>query len=326
MRRRDLLLSVLVFPLLSTPVLAQAPERVWRVGLLTPIRPVVDAFRQFTLPELARLGFVEGRNLALEIRSAEGDYERLPALARELVEAKPDVIIAAASTTAIRAARAATSTIPIVMAFAGEDPIAAGWVQSYARPGGNVTGLVMLSPELEGKRLQILQEAFPLRRRIAVLFLPRARNSPNERSIQAAAERIGLEVLPFYAAGPEEYETAFAAIRSANAEAIAVMSNPVFMADAARLSRLALEIGLPMICEFREMIEKGCLIGYGPKFPDLRRRTAVFVARILQGAPAGELPLEEPTAFELMINLKTAKALGIEIPVSLLARADEVFE
>ncbi len=325
MRRRDLLTAAFL-PLLSTPAPAQAPERNRRVGVLTPTNAVASGFRQFMVPELARLGFVEGRNLTLHILSADGEYERLPELARVLVEAQPDIIVASASTTAIRAAIAATRSIPIVMSFAGEDPVAAGWARSYARPGGNVTGVVMLSPELEGKRLQVFHEAFPFRRRIAALLHPHARNSPNEKAIQAAAERIELEILPFYAAGSDDYETTFAAIRSAKADAIAVMSNPVFYADAARLSELALEARLPLICEWREMTAKGCLMGYSANFVELRQRVAVFIARILRGEAAGELPLEESTTFNLSVNLKTAKALGIEIPPTLLARADEVIE
>ena len=189
-----------------------------------------------------------------------------------------------------------------------------------------MTGIVMLSPELDGKRLQMLHEAFPSRRRIAVLYFPISRTSPNVLTIRAMAERLGLEVVPFYAAGHEEYEAAFSAISSAGADAVAIASAPVFTADAARLAALAVKAGLPTICEWREMTEKGCLIGYGPKIPDLRRRTAVFVARILRGTPAGELPIEDPTAFELTVNLKTAKALGLDIPVAILARADEVIE
>ena len=177
MLRRDLLLTALAVPLLSAPVLAQAPDRVWRVSVLTPNQFGASTIRQFTLPELARLGFEEGRNLTYQVFSADEVHERLPALALELVAMKPDAIIAVGP-SAIRAARAATSTIPIVMSFGGEDPVAAGWAKSYARPGGNVTGVVMLSPELDGKRFHLLHETFPTRRRIAVLFYTGARTRP----------------------------------------------------------------------------------------------------------------------------------------------------
>ena len=165
MRRRDLLLNVLVVPLLASPLLAQTPEKVWRVGLLTPNQFGARTFRQLNLPELAKLGFVEGRNLSVQVFSANDVVERFPPLAIELVATKPDVIIAVGP-GAIRAARAATNTIPIVMAYGGEDPVAAGWAQSYARPGGNITGIVLLSPELDGKRLQLLHDTLPKRQRI----------------------------------------------------------------------------------------------------------------------------------------------------------------
>ena len=306
MRRRDLLLTALVLTLLPKPVAAQEPDRTWRIGVLTPTVVAASTIHQFTLPELARLGFVEGQNLTLRTFSADGDYERFPALADDLVEWKPDVIIANASTTAIRAARAATATIPIVMSFAGEDPVEAGWAESYARPSGNVTGIVMLSPELDGKRLQIFHEAFPSARRLAVLYLPRAANSPNARAMETAAAKIGIEIVPFLAATPDEYEAAFEAMRSAKVDGLAISSNPIFIGDIALLAELAMSVGLPTICEWRVTAEKGCLISYGPSNAELRRRTADFVARILRGTPAGELPLEKPTVFEMLVNLNTA--------------------
>jgi len=323
-RRREFL-PVLAAPLLAAPALAQQPERVWRLGALAAARYPVEAIQQFTLPELAKLGFVEGRNLTFHGISADGAYERLPALARELVEAKPDVILAVAP-SAIRAARAATRTIPIVMAYAGEDPVAAGWAESYARPGGNVTGVVMLSPELDGKRLQVLHDAFPARRRIGVLHHPTGMSTPNVSAIQAAAGKVGLEILSFQAAGRENYEAAFDAIRMAGVDTLAVASAPVFVGDAGLIAEAALKAGLPTICEHPEMARKGCLISYSANIQALRQRTAVFVARILTGTPPGNLPIEEPTSFELWVNMRTAKALGIELPPTLLARADEVIE
>jgi putative tryptophan/tyrosine transport system substrate-binding protein len=325
MRRRDFLLIALVSPMLDMAALAQGQERVWRVGALTVTRTSIDTIRHLTLSELAKRGLVEGRNLVFHALSADGVFERLPALGRELVEAKPDVIIAVGP-TAIRAARAASSTIPIVMSFAGEDPVAAGWVQSYARPGGNVTGIVLLSPELDGKRLDILLDTFPALRRIAVLFHPRSINSPNEWAVKAAAGRWGREVMPFKAGGLEEYEATFAAMHAAGVEAVLIGSSTVFRADAARLAELALQTGLPAICEWPDMVEKGCLMSYGPKLDDLFSRTAFYVDRILRGAPPGELPVEDPTTFHLSVNLKSAKALGLALPSSLLVRADKVIE
>jgi putative ABC transport system substrate-binding protein len=301
MRRRDLLLGAAFVSLLSTPALAQTPERVWRVGLLTPNQFGALNFRRLNLPELARLGFVEGRNLSVQVFSADDVYDRLPA-------------------------RAATSTIPIVMAYGGEDPVAAGWAESYPRPGGNITGVVLLSPELDGKRLHLLHDTFPARRRIAVLFHNRSRNTPTDRAIQAVAEKAGIEIQSFYTPGPEGYEATFNAIRSSGADALLIASSSIFASDAARLAELALKAGLPTICEWRDMAGKGCLIAYGVDRAALQRRVADFVARILRGMPAAELPIEDPTTFELSINLKTAKTLGIDIPAQLLALADEVIE
>ncbi|MBM1172688.1 ABC transporter substrate-binding protein [Microvirga arabica] len=325
MKRRDLLLSALAVPLLPNPLLAQTPEKVRQVGLLTPNQFGARVFRQLNLPELAKLGFVEGRNLSVQIFSADDAYERLPALAVDLVATKPDVIVAVAP-TAIRAARAATSTIPIVMAYAGEDPVAAGWAQSYTRPGGNVTGVVLLNPELEGKRLHLLLDTFPTRRRIAVLFHSRSRNTPTDRSAQAIAHKAGIAIQSFYTSGPEEYEATFNAIHSSGADALQIAGGPIFANDAPRLAELALKAGVPTICEWRDMARSGCLIGYGVDRAALQKRVADFVARLLRGAPASEMPIEDPTTFELAVNLRTAKTLGIDVPTTLLAQADEVIE
>jgi putative tryptophan/tyrosine transport system substrate-binding protein len=323
MRRRDyLLMAIALVPIaslsISGPALAQAPEKVWRVSVLTPNQFGASTIREITLPELARLGFEEGRNLLYQVFSADEVHERLPALAVELVGTKPDAIIAVGP-SAIRAARAATSSIPIVMSFGGDDPVAAGWAKSYSRPGGNVTGVVMLSPELDGKRFHLLHETFPTRRRIAVLFFTGARTPEGRfvRYVQAAAQSSGVELLSFFASGRAEYEAVFAAIRSANPDALQIASSPIFTNDAARLAELALSAGLPTICEWPDMAQKGCLLGYGPVRAELRRRTADFIARIFRGTPAGELPIEDPTKFELAVNLKTAKALGITMPASL---------
>jgi putative ABC transport system substrate-binding protein len=325
MRRRDLLIGALVVPLLSTSLLAPTPERVWRVGLLTPNQLGARNLRQLNLPELARLGFVDGRNHSTHVFSAEDVYERLPALAVELVATKPDVIIAVGP-SAIRAARAATSTIPIVMAYGGEDAVAAGWAQSYTRPGGNITGVVLLSPELDGKRLHLLHDTFPERRRIAVLFNHRSRNTPTDRSILAIAEKAGITIQSFYTSGPEEYEATFNAIRSSGADALLIASSATFANDAPRLAELALRAEVPTICEWRDMAGKGCLIAYGIDRAALQRRVADFVARLLRGAPASEMPIEDPITFELAVNLKTARTLGTDIPTTLLAQADEVVE
>ena len=325
MRRRDFLLTALVTSLFPTSVEAQAPGKVWRVGALSPSPNAIETIRTVTLPELAKSGFAEGRNLIFDPRSTDGVFERLPAAARDLVEARPDVILAVGP-GAIRAAKAATSTIPILMTFAGEDPVAAGWVQSYARPGGNITGIVLLSPELDSKRLDVLLDTFPARRRIGVLFHPRSVNSPNDWALKAAATRIGREFTPFTASKEEEYVAAFAAMRSSGMEAVLIASSSIFRGDAARLAELALQAGLPTICEWPDMAEKGCLISYGPTLTDLFGRAAGYAVRIFHGMPPGEMPVEDPTTFSLSVNLKTAAGLDLDIPTALLARADKVIE
>jgi putative ABC transport system substrate-binding protein len=324
MRRRDLLLTTLIVLLFCPPVWAQAPEKVWRIAVLTQNQFGARAIRQFNLPELAKLGFVEGRNLSFQVFSADEASERLPALAAELVAAKPDVILGVGP-GAIRAARAATRAIPIVMSYGGEDPVAAGWAESYARPGGNITGVVLLSPELDSKRLSFLHDTLA-GKRIAVLFHNRSLNTPTDRAIQVTARKLGIDVLSFYTAGAHDYEATFNAIRSSGAEALQIASSGTFANDAAVLAELALKAGLPTICEWRDMAGKGCLIAYGVDRAALQRRVADFVARIFRGAAAAEMPIEDPTAFELAINLKTARALRIDVPSRLLARADEVVE
>jgi putative tryptophan/tyrosine transport system substrate-binding protein len=212
------------------------------------------------------------------------------------------------------------------MAYGGEDPVAAGWAQSYTRPGGNITGVVLLSPELDGKRLHLLHDTFPARRRIAVLFHKRSLNTPTDRAVQTVAETAGIVIESFYTPGPEGYEATFNAVRSSGADALLIASSAIFASDAARLAALALEAGLPTICEWRDMARSGCLIAYGVDRAALQRRVADFVARLLRGAPASEMPIEDPTTFELAVNLRTAKTLGIDVPTTLLAQADEVIE
>jgi putative ABC transport system substrate-binding protein len=244
-------------------------------------------------------------------------------LAQELVQKAPDVIIANGP-PAIRAARLATGTIPIVMSFAGEDPVAAGWIASLARPGGNITGLVLLGPELDGKRLELLHEAAPDRRRIAVLVEP----GVTEASLQAmrpVAQTLGLELL-MVPVHDGNYAAAFETVRSMSAGALAVPTSTQFLRDVAKIAPLAAEHRLPTVCQWTEMAREGCLIGYGASLADLRRRTAHLVARILRGASPAELPVEQASVFELAINLATAKKASISVPYTLVTRADEIIE
>jgi putative ABC transport system substrate-binding protein len=249
--------------------------------------------------------------------------DRLPALAQELVQRAPDVIIANGP-PAIRAARLATGTIPIVMSFAGEDPIAAGWIASLAHPGGNITGLVLLGPELDGKRLELLHEAVPDRRRIAVLVEPGVTEA-SLKAMRPVARTLGLELL-MVPVHDGNYVAAFETIRSMSADALAVPTSTQFLRDVAKIASLAAEHRLPTVCRWTEMAHAGCLIGYGASLADLRRRTARYVARILRSASPPDLPVEQASVFELAINLATAKEVSVSVPYTLVTRADEVIE
>jgi putative ABC transport system substrate-binding protein len=305
----------------SMPVAAQnTGERLYRLGELAATAESIEVTRRTALPELAKFGFREGYNLVLDERV--GDRVAMPGLARALVLGKPDAIIAI-GIDAVRAVHEATRTVPIVTF--GPDPVQAGFAASYARPGGNVTGVTLFAVELDGKRLDLLHSAVPTARRMAALLL-RAGPGGSDEEMRMVAANIGVELIVFDADGPDDYLAAFAAMRSAGMQALVIHANPFFYRDAALLSGLALEAGLPTICEWADMAQSGCLLGYGPSRSDLRRQLAHQVARIFQGAAPGDLPVERPTKFELAINLKTAKALSLTLPPSFLARADEVIE
>ena len=279
--------------------------------------------RNFQLPELARRGFVEGRNLTLTTHF--GPPALMPELARQAIATKPDVVVAV-STVAILAVKETSSTVPIVMSFIGEDPIAKGLAVSLARPGGSATGVAMMAAQLDGKRTGLLHEFVPAARRLAILTGRPPRHAEGAEEAQRVAKELGLETDVFYADEPADYVAAFAGMHVTRSEALVIISAPDFFRDAALLSRLALEAGLPTVCEWASMARDGCLIGYGPNFAELWRRPADYVARILRGAKPGELPIEQPALFEFAVNLKTAKALSLTIPESTLQSADEVFE
>ena len=318
MRRRKFIVGLagtVAFPLAAR---AQTPNRIYRLGHLAISADSEASTRQITLPELARLGFVEGRNLTFDARFGEPDL--LPGLMRELLAAQPDAVVAVAS-DAIAAASAATRTVPIVTF--GPDPTELGLAASYARPGGNVTGVVLLSNELEVKRLSILHEAVPDRRRVAAL-VP-ARRGAHETLRKAAAE-LGVELLVFPAATPSDYAAAFAAMRAQGAQALVITSSPPFQRDGRQLAGLALEARLPTVCEWADMAHAGCLIGYGPSRIALRKRMANQIAQIFRGVAPGDIPIERPTAFEFALNLRIAKSLDLIVPSAVLTRADEVIE
>lgn len=317
------LIALLVACCVGWTTHAQTPERMYRLGILTTGADF-ESFDPVTLPELARLGFVEGRNLIVEPRFAKGATERLSDFAKELVAARVDVIIAV-SNLAISAVKGATRKIPIVMSFAGDDPVADGLVASFAHPGGNVTGLAMFATDGDAKRLELLKEAVPEARGIG--FLTHRSVDPNRIArLEKVASRIGSELFIVKVTDRDDYAQAFATMASSGTQALALGSYPLFPRDAQELAALALDARLPTICEWREMAKAGCLLAYGPSLTEMRRRTAEYVAQLFRGAAPDELPIEGPTKFEFAVNLKTAKALGVNVPTSVLLRADEVIE
>jgi putative ABC transport system substrate-binding protein len=315
--------------LLTAPLAAQGQQagKVYRIGVLVGgSRPdsvqVREAFRQGLLD----LGYVEGRNVIIEYRFADGRLDRFPQFATELVRVKVDVIFAP-GTAAAQASMKSTATIPIVIATAG-NPVGDRLIGSLARPGGNVTGLTMLAgPELGGKYLELLKESAPSVSRVAVLWNPL---TPPETGLlkeaETAARVLGLEVQPVSMRRPEEIEGAFTAMSRARADGLIVMPDALFLHLRVRIADLAGKARLPAMYGFRENVEAGGLMSYGASLPDLFRRAAGYVVRILKGAKPADLPIEQPTKFELVINLKTAKALGLTIPQSVLLRADEVIQ
>jgi putative tryptophan/tyrosine transport system substrate-binding protein len=307
----------------AVAVQAQTSGRIYRLGHIAN-SPASDAnSRKIILPELAKLGFVEGRNLVFDGRVGQLDAQT--GLMRELLATQPDVIIAIGP--ALAAVGAATRTVPIV-SF-GRDPIELGLAQSYPRPGGNVTGVVILISELEAKRLSILHEAVPDGRRVAVLVSSAASSAPTaigEAAMQEAAAGLGVELLPFRVAGPADYPAAFAAMQAAGAQALLISATSEFDRDGKQLAALALEARLPTVCEWADMAHAGCLIGYGPDRTALRLRMAAQIAQIFRGVAPGDIAIELPTAFELALNQKIAKSLGLSIPLSVLTSASDVIE
>ena len=304
-----------------SPRYAEAAERMWRVGVLTPVDDGI--VRSVMLPYLATRGFVEGRNLVVDFRI--GTAEQLPELAQALVGDKPDAIIAI-SDWALYPARAATSTIPIVAAPIGVDPVRARIAESWAHPGGNVTGVCLIAPELEIKRFSLLRDALPSVHRIAVLSNHRKVVETGLLPLGKAAAEAGLELVQIWIEGPNEYAAAFDAMRDAAVEALVIVPTPELYRDTEQLSSLAAKARLPAIGGFRESAQGGLLIGYGPSLKELGRQAAGYVDRIFNGAQAGELPFQGPTHFDFAINMRTAKALGLTIPPSLLVGADEIIE
>jgi putative ABC transport system substrate-binding protein len=325
--RRIGLAVVLVLSLFLAPfaVKAQRAAKVTRIGLMLGRQKteVEDAF----VRELRDLGYVEGRNLLIEYQYADRK-ERLPALAAELVVLNVDVIVVQ-NTRAALAAKQATSTVPIVF-LSASDPVGSGLVTSLARPGGNVTGLSNVSPELVGKNLELLRQIVPEVRRVAVLWEPGAIGEGPERQTLAAAEvagrALGVQLQSVEVSAPADFARAFADMTSARVGAMTVFSSAMLFVQRKHLAALAAKNRLPTVFTAREHVDAGGLMSYGPNLADLIRRAATYVDKILKGAKPADLPVEQPTKFELVINMKTAKALGLTIPQSLLLRADQVIE
>jgi putative tryptophan/tyrosine transport system substrate-binding protein len=299
---------------------AQQPAKVPRIGYLSRgSGPGAneEIFRQ----GLRSLGYIEGQTVAIESRFAHEKLDRLPELAAELVRLKVAIIVAGAGAPTVQAAKTATTTIPVVMANVN-DPVALGFVVSLARPGGNITGLSNLSPEIGGKQLELLKETIPKTSRVAVL----GRITVNVKEMELAARSLGLQLEVLEVSGPDDIESAFNAAKRKRANALLIPASGVLAAHRKRINDLAAQNRLPAVCFAPVWAEDGCLLAYGPNTSEFYRRAATYVDKILKGAKPGDLPVEQPTKFEFVVNLKTAKQIGLTIPPNVLARADKVIK
>jgi putative ABC transport system substrate-binding protein len=304
---------------------AQQPARILRIGILNAASASfyaarVEAFRQ----RLRELGYVEGKNIFIEYRHVEGKLERLPDLAAELVRLKVDVIVATGQ--AVLAAKKASATIPIVVAGAA-DPVGSGLVSSLARPGGNITGLSVMAPDLDGKRLELLKEAFPKVARVAFLWQSGgSRGNLPLTDMEPAAKALGLKLQSLEVRSLDDFESAFAQAKRDGAQALIATPGPLINAQQRQVLDFAAKNRLPAMYPTSEFVEAGGLMSYAPNFTDLWRRAADYVDKILKGTKPADLPVEQPTKFELVINLKTAKQIGLTIPPSILVKADKVIK
>jgi len=310
--------------LLAAPFAAEAQSagKVYRIGFLRagpPPRSYVEGFQQ----GLRARGYIDGRNVVIEYRSTDGSYEDLPHFAAELVRLKVDIILASGAPAAF-AAETTTTKVPIV--FAGVyDPVEIGLVTSLAHPGGNVTGLSAYPADLGGKRLELLKELVPKLRHVAILWHPtNLSNLVQKKSAEMAARTLGVDIQSLSVLDPNQFAAAFEAARGV--DGLIQVDDPLLVTHRRQLAELAIRNRLPTIYGLREIVDAGGLVSYGPDFPDLYRRAATYIDKILKGAKPGDLPIEQPTKFELAINMKTAKALGLTIPPSVLTRADHVIE
>src|SRR5262245_1138574 len=330
-RRNKKLIGVALCALvlaLGSSVEAQQPKNVPRIGYLSALDPVSESTRvEGIRSALRERGYIEGQNIAIEYRYAEGKRDRLPELAVELVRTKVDIIVTAGGDSLVRAARNATKTIPIVMSGGGVDPVGAGFVESLARPGGNVTGFTNLSTELGGKRLELFKEAVPKVARVAVLYDPTIQaNVLDQKEVQNASRALGLTVRSWEVRAADGFDRVFAALNKERPDGLYVSVGPLTNVNRNRTVSFATKSLLPSVFGRREFVESGGLMSYGADLADSYRRVAYYVDRILKGAKPADLPVEQPVKFELIINLKTAKQIGLTIPQSMLDRADKVIK
>ena len=314
---------------LCLPSQAQQPKKVPRIGYLAAGDPASEFARAEAIRlALRELGHVEGQNIAIEYRYSHGKNDRASELATELVRLRVDVIVAAGGDPWIRAAKNATKTIPIVMVGVGADPVEAGLVESLARPGGNVTGITNLGPELGGKRLELLKEAVPKLGRAAVLYDPASPGTAREMKefLPVAARGLGLTVQTWDVRAADGFDKVFAALTKERPDGLYVLAGPVVRANGKRIADLALKSRLPSMYAIRESVDAGGLMYYGADVADSYRRVAYYVDKILKGAKPADLPVEQPTKFEFVINLKTAKQIGLTIPPEVLARANRLIK
>jgi ABC-type uncharacterized transport system substrate-binding protein len=307
---------------------AQQPKKVFRIGYLSAADPARESPRAEAIRlALRERGYIEGHNISIEYRYLEEKVDRAPELAAELVHLKVDIILVAAGDTPIRAAKNATKTIPIVMTGGGTDPVEAGHVESLARPGGNVTGLTTLNRELGGKRLELFKEGVPRLARVAVLYDPSLQPSVREvkEVLPVAARALGLAISSWEIRAVDGFDRVFAALNKDRPDGLFVTGGVLMLANRKRIAGFALKSRLPSM-GYREYVDSGGLMSYGADQADSYRRVATYVDRILKGAKPADLPVERPTKFELVFNLKTAKQIGVTIPQALLYRADKVIK
>jgi putative ABC transport system substrate-binding protein len=308
---------------LGVPIKSAGQQpRIWRVGFLAPGSG--DTYYKELSRAMAKLGYVTGKNLVIEFRQAKGRYERLPALAADLVDKKVDVIVVN-STPAAKAAKQATAAIPIVLAIVG-DPVGSGFVTSLARPGGNITGLSLATTDTSAKWLELAKLLAP-KSRVAILANPNTGTVPRHtRNIQAAAQKLGSDVFSVFARSPDDFESAFATMVQERAEVVIVLPDGMFTTEGKRIAQLALKLRVASVASSRDYVESGMLIGYGQDYMAFMQLAAKYVDKIFKGAKPAELPIEQPTIMELVINRATAAKLGLTMPQELMLRADRVID